>query len=656
MANSPVLWGPNNTAINLEQGTLLPNGALLNQPGVKSYVGNGTFENGLTSGWSLLTTTLTGLIPTGTITTSAASLNALAVTATNPLSGVYSLQTASSAAWAVGQGFISDPLTIDREDRAKILNFKASFEVTAGSANINASGTSANTYHVYLYDVANSAWVQPSGVYSFNSYTGQVSGSFQTASNATSYRLAVICVNASAGAVSINWDDFSLSPGTVVSATAFSDLNSNYTFTSSQTTNATLTARSARRAQSLFVKGGISFTGANTQAAGITLPGGLTIDTSANAENDGSNRTAIGKWVFRTNSGTLSGGNIYQVTGASNTTVLFQGYDPTVNSPSVIASGDRLGFTFEVPITGWGSNLLIGSDGGDGRTIAFATNQQTATGTVSGSVNVVKFASVVRDDIGGYSPTTGLYTVTSAGWYRANGVLDLTCTTSAVGQTHGAVIGVNGGVNWQKYGVIQSTSVKELLVQVTGPVYCKAGDTIGIYCLSNTTTPVHGSGLGGGYFEVSKLQGPASIAAGESVNARYYQVAAQTAFTATVQVNFDTKDYDSHNSVTVGAGVWKFIAPVAGKYRYSWAIASASNSWTAGNFFAVTPFKNGVAIPSITQPLSAQSTGTYRLCSSVSDTVQLNAGDYLDIRCGQSVSASLYNNGGVCIAIEKVGN
>lgn len=180
----------------------------------KGNPGNGNFESGSTTGWSLFNTTLTSLIPTGSISAGAASITTFNTVSSGQLALNYSLQTASSGVWAAGQGFLSDAFTIDLEDKSKVLGFNFYYSVISGAANLNFSGTSNNTFAVYIYDVTNSAWIQPTGVYSMiqNSGSGIASGSFQTTSNSTQYRIAILAINASAGAATVYWDDYSVGP------------------------------------------------------------------------------------------------------------------------------------------------------------------------------------------------------------------------------------------------------------------------------------------------------------------------------------------------------------------------------------------------------------------------------------------------------------
>jgi hypothetical protein len=716
MANSPVLWGPNNTAINLEQGTLLPNGALLNQPGVKSYVGNGTFENGLTSGWSLLTTTLTGLIPTGTITTSAASLNALSVTATNPLSGVYSLQTASSAAWAVGQGFISDPLTIDREDRAKILNFKASFEVNAGSANINASGTSANTYHVYLYDVANAAtapWVQPSGVYSFNSFTGQISGTFQAASNATSYRLAIICVNASGGAVSINWDDFSLSPGTPSSTVGLKPPTVQ-TFSAGSGTYATPSGISYIQVRLVGGGGGgagggatpisgtagasssfgpLSATGgaaANNSEGGVAGLGALTagavgsvgygsgggaggiVAAGLQAGGGAGGGSLFASGGYATSAGGAAGAGTKGGGGGGGGSLAGAGAHysgggggaggwaeaeiayPAGTYAYVIGTGGGGGAGgtsnggaggagyIEVTEFYTGSNLLIGSDGGDGRVIAASVNNGagTAQAIAANTQTKVLFGTVTQDTTGAFSSSR--YNVPSAGTYNFSGALACSGPASTASVT--AILFKNGSA-------IKSSIIAMPTTGGGVPYFFQdiaiSGDYYELWINSTVAINVNtgASTYGGSIFDIRKLQGPASIAAGESVNVRASNSSGQSVpnATATVLTGWTTA-FDSHNALAASTGIW--TCPSAGAYEI-YALTSFSNaSWSSGNDYELYLYKNGSNYSNL---------GLWQPSATATVAASAGGADMLKLLAGDTISFAIFQNSGAAKTLNSAG-
>jgi hypothetical protein len=103
-------------------------------------------------------------------------------TTSNPLRGVASFLLTKDAANRQGEGASYD-FTIDDADKAKILSVSFDYEI--------ASGTYADDdVLVYIYDVTNSALIQPAG-YKLKNATieNKHTATFQTASNSTSYRL-----------------------------------------------------------------------------------------------------------------------------------------------------------------------------------------------------------------------------------------------------------------------------------------------------------------------------------------------------------------------------------------------------------------------------------------------------------------------------------
>jgi hypothetical protein len=351
--------------------TLLPSG--VEQPvgsaggGSKNYLttykgntGNGDFELNATTGWSLFNTTLTSLIPTGSISAGAASVGTFNTVSSGQLGGSYSLQTASAAAWSAGQGFISDAFTIDTEDQAKPMQITGYFKVVSGASNGNFSGTSSNTFAVYVYDVTNSAWIQPAGVYSMtqNSGVGYINATFQTSASGTQYRVAIVAVNASAGAMTLYWDDFIVGPQMRPLGPAMTDWQS-FAFTlQGSTSNPTLgttavkTAFWRRVGDSMEVIYEIKQTSAGTDGTGtylFPLPSGYSIDTSKLTVNTGDSPYAtVGEGTYY-----CSGTNAYPgIVQPYDTTRLQMTLYGTVSSNGTFGSG----FAGLNP----GSNLYVG--------------------------------------------------------------------------------------------------------------------------------------------------------------------------------------------------------------------------------------------------------------------------------------------------------
>lgn len=132
------------------------------------------------------------------------------------------------------------------------------------------------------------------------------------------------------------------------------------------------------------------------------------------------------------------------------------------------------------------------------------------------------------------------------------------------------------------------------------------------------------------------------------VAARYTSNAGQSIATATVTiVDFEDKDYDTHSLVTTG-GSWKLTASSPGYYR-----VSARVGWSTintGNNYETFLYKNGALYSRLT------SQGDNATVLHV-DTVQLNPGDFVDVRCRQDTGGSVAlssTSTDTSVAIERI--
>ena len=638
-ADGQVVVADSSQSLGLRYATL--------QQGLKNYVTNSNFENGSTTGWATFNTSLTGTapyVPNGSPFGSSTSIAGIGVTTTNPLAGAYSLQISTNAAWAAGDGLTSAALPIDREDRSKVLSFKANYEVVSGSANLNVSGTSANSLHVYIWDTQSSTWIQPTGCYSMNAYTGQISGTFQTSAACTSVQLVIICANATAGAVTINFDDFSLGPQSQAIGVPVSDWTS-FTPTGSHVANATYTGKWKRVGDEMLLKYNINYSGATTSAAlTVNLPAGYTIDTNKLTSNTGS--TPIGGvGRFSNLSDTWSG--IYPA--YNSTTSLAVNYAQDIGTgtgpnlrtitqaaPFAIASGTGIEFTATVPIAGWSSNTVMSSDT-DTRVIAASYNLLSTTSQVAGTP--LKYTNKFQDTNGSYNSSTGGYTAFVPGTYR----FTVSGTYSAT--ANDLFFYVNGASK----GLMGTFNTSRTAACVEYPL--NAGDVVTI--VPNVTAST--SGLDG-FYSASRLSGPSIIAASESVSCAVSRSTAQSIATSTpTQIAFDTKDDDSHNAFNTSTSL--FTAPAQGKYRITCTTEFASN---ATGFRGIDAVKSGSASQTKTMFLvpSSGTASAMIICGSTS--FRLLAGDQLKINATQSCGAAL-NVGGsgsqyTHMCIERVGN
>ncbi len=626
--------------------------------GTKNYLssylsnsGNGNFELGTTAGFNLGTVTLSSLVPSGAPTVgSAASITTFTATTSGKLAGAYSLSAASSGAWSAGQGIITDAFTIDIEDQAKVLGFSFKYSIVSGGTNGNFSGTSSNTFAVYIYDVTNAVWIQPAGVYNLVQTSGvaNVSGTFQTSSNGTSYRMMVVAVNASAGAISMLFDDFNIGPQITVNAPAMSDWVA-YTPTITGTvsnpslgTN-TLTAYYRRVGDSIEVKFSLAQTVAGTGGSGdylISLPPGFVADTTKVAVS--TNTIAVGAtvlgngWISNSTSTAASSDMVFASLYNTTNIRLMPQTAATTLGPGwgsgrlpLSTAVTNANFNALIPIVGLSSNSVMSNDT-DTRVVAF--NAYLNSNFAVTANNPIKYDTVLIDTHASYSIVTGKYTVPVSGKYVISSGNTTTATTFAYYvKKNSTEIGYLGITTSVIAGAAGSMIVD-----------CIAGDTLEIDADTSATAQGVSSTHRYCLLSINRLSGPAVIAASEFVGARY-RCSSTTTTTANQQINFDTKIYDTHNAVTTGAS-WKFTVPVSGYYRTTAGVYITSATSQANSMY-----KNGTLNSRISEKNYA---GDATLTGSTTNYFQAN--DTIDVRnstSGTLVPGAEYN----WICVEKVG-
>lgn len=140
---------------------------------------------------------------------------------------------------------------------------------------------------------------------------------------------------------------------------------------------------------------------------------------------------------------------------------------------------------------------------------------------------------------------------------------------------------------------------------------------------------------------------PASGAA--AIVARYKRATAQTINnSSTTIVDYDTSVRDTNSAVTTGAS-WHFTCPTSqgGDYHVEASLLfDASSAWSIGESGEITIYVNGSAYSALDRKDTQSGTSTFMHLHG-SDTVNLSAGDTLDIRVNQISGGSLntYNNG-----------
>lgn len=607
------------------------------QAGDINYVSNGDAEAGNTAGWSLGTVTLTSNFPSGAPTFgSGASANlSFSNSASSPLAGTRSFQYASSAASTAGNFLASDAFTIDAADLAKVLSIDITYKVTAGT--VNMSGTSSNSFGIAIYDVTASAWIMPAGVWAMtqSSGAGRAVATFQTPITSTQYRLVVFNANATSTAFTMQLDRIAVGPQSVPVAAPVTDWQS---YTPTFTGFGTVTTQSfswRRVGANVEIRGRFTVGTPTATEARLSLPGGLTsssiINTLEIAGDAGRNQGASA--TFFRNIVLIEPNVAYLTFGKQESTANSL---TKQNGSAVVTAGDIFAVNAAIPVAGWSSQVQMSSDT-DTRVVAAIVSGDPASAT---SGNPIIVPTVSYDSHGAYNATTGRYTCPVTGIYKIFGALQ-----SASAATTLTVY--KNAVSTALAGSLDSNGEATFCASVN----CSAGDIIdlrpgGTVDATNIT------------LNIERLSGPSVVAATESINARYSTTAGQSISSgATAIVNFGTSTYDSHSAVTTGAS-WKFTAPATGKYRVSANIVFASGTWSATQQPYLNLYKNGAQVSA--GPLFyISATGTWVIPLGLTDTVQLNAGDYIDIRVlnassnTQTLSTNAWQN---YVSVNRVGN
>lgn len=634
--------------------------------GSKNYFIYNSFENNATTGWSLGTATLTTNFPSGTPTFgSGASGNlSLSAVAGSTIAGTYALSYASSATTTAGNFVASDAFTIDAEDQAKPLAFKFSYKAAVNPTNCDWSGTTSNSFGVAIYDVTNSAWIQPAGCFSMvqSSGVGIASGSFQTSATGTSYRICVYNANATSGAATVYMDSFFVGPQTLVTGAAVTDWVS-YT-PSTGATNTTYTGKWRRVGDSAEIVIAFAFTGAPSSFSQVAIPTGMVIDTSK-----------IGTTTAWT--GSLGTGFVYDNAGAgqplgvlyvstTNVQIVYEAattnqVTPTSSTaPYTLGNGDSAQISFKVPIVGWSSNVQLSSDT-DTRVVAmrgYLSANQTG-------INPNNSAVKINFDTRSFDTHAGLgsnkYTIPVSGKYSVKSTIAIS-STNVLNSLYQLVIYKNGSVYC--YGpTAYPPAASTFYLPIADEVDCVAGDYIEIYLYgvgnnsASTLTAV--SGTSWSTLSVERLSGPSVVAASESVNARFGTASVNT-MTSGVDtlIDFNVKSFDSHNAVTTGAS-WKFTAPMSGRYRVAVNVRCTSATYAVSNEMYGILKKNGSVETYIAGPTCWAAVASY-LALSGSSVVQLLAGDYVTFYLNNNRTAGSTdldsNAASNYICIDRIGN
>ena len=579
----------------------------------KNYIANDGAETD-TTGWSVYADAaatspvdMTGGSPVSTFSR----------TTSSNLNGSGSFTFSKSGANRQGEGF-SYAFSIDNADATKVLRIDFNYQVSSGTY-------VDDDMQCWIYDTTNSALIQPAP-FKIKNTTGKESMSMEfQATTSTTYRFGCHVASTSTSAYDLKFDKFKISKGAKVYGSPISDWVSYTPTVTGAGAVGNLSAYWRKEGDSIALK--IRFdTGAPTATqARVSLPSGLTISSISTALE------LAGAWVRNvsaTEGGSvlISSGNNYVTFGsqASGTSGL-----SSLNASSIWGTSQVVSLHAKIPIAGWSSSVQM-SDAADTRVVLFS-GYKPSNEAVTADVTNIAYTSL-KDSHSAWNGTQ--YTVPVPGDYKLSATFNSTSINSSI------EVFLNGSL----FRTIGSLVSGEFRTGTTTLYSLKAGDVISLRS-TQTHTLTGGASTGNAQLNIEKLSGPSQIAASETVSASYW-LSANFAASTTTPINFDSKEWDTHGSVTTSATAWKFTAPIAGEFTITALTQAGANS---ANYFI---YKNGSAYKYV----SNHPSGGVAIAST---KVKLVAGDYIDIRphtsltiLGSAISSSSSSN----ITITRTGN
>lgn len=619
--------------------------------GTKNYITDGDFENNNTTGWSLCTATMSGVNPTGTLSTfTAASITTFAATATNPLAGAYSLNVATSAAWTAGQGYCSSAYSIDREDRGRVLTFKFFNEIVSGLSNLSVTGTTTNTLAIWIYDVTNGTWTQPSGCYGITG-TGFRSGEFQLPTTCLSFRIVILAANASAGAASLTFDDFGVGPQVITQGTPVTDWASYSPATTGGVNTATILGKWRRVGDTMEVVGSIEFFNTPTAFSfiGIGLPSGAVIDT-----NKLSPQTFAGDRIILGDVSILDSGlAIYRGFVSSSNTTAFNLYVERTSTganpvsvghtnisnafPISFGNNDIINWRATFPIVGWSSNVQMSSDT-DTRVVAGAFSNIGAPQAIGTSTfTKINYNSTFKDSHGAFNSALSRYVLQIPGTYEFKGQICF----------QGGASGSNFSVNLYKNGTIFRAAAGNGIATVNNSapfVFQDDGvisDFYEIFVFSNVAVNVYTQNQinGGSSLNVNRLSGPSQIARSEDVTCKYHSATTVVPNNTATTIVYNSKLWDSHGA-TYNTSTGVYTALRAGKINVVARLLTSSLSAPVGAVCYLIVLVNG-AFKSIGVVDYSFSTAIRTYTPYINCDVDVLTGDQVVVRCLHNLGSTV---------------
>jgi hypothetical protein len=547
-------------------------------------------------------------------------------TITNPLRGTGSGLITKDAANRQGQG-ISRVFTVARADRAKVLAIEFEYEIASGTF---VSGDSSDLrIWIKPLDGSDTSLIQPTpytiqggaGIHRFKSM-------FQSTSDATQYRIIFHIATTSASAWTFKFDDLYVGPDTT-KALLGAPISDWVPYTPTFDGFGTVTGISffSRRVgdslqiQGYAVAGTVTASGATVTLGYNGVDGNVVIDSARLPTATPGSLALVGTMTVGAAGANTYGWTVLADGGNNYLNFGYQsagsgGISNQIGTGLLPGNGLDLTFFAQVPILGWSSTVQMSHDVDNRIVAAKCIGTGGSDILLTGTVSPYQFDSVEYDTHG--SVTTG------SGWKftaRVSGKYLIFGNMYQVANGTDVYLYKNGVTTNQIIGNFLNANASN---KFGTTVQLNAGDYIELRPQGDCTQADNALY---NHIEISRLSGPAAIAASETVAARYYEQANTNFSTASV-FSYSNKDFDTHGAYDPLTGI--FTVPVAGIYEVTAAISASggTNFPSAGNYLQVAVAKNTVYKSANRFLFVAASTGSNPMVVATS-LIRCEAGDQI---------------------------
>jgi hypothetical protein len=633
---APIIWNGKKAKVLAPNGIILQNGVTLTQNGSLNYINE--VNGDLIGEWTTYNDGAANPVDgTGGTPTSGFTYT---VSTDSSMRGTTNFLLTKPALNCLGSGF-SYPFTIDPSDSGKILQISLEYRVDSGIYNDDDL-----QFYVYYKDATNHTVIQPAPYKVKNSgLIEKFCMEFQTIGGAGAtynYNLIAIHTATTTTAYTIRFTNWNLGPQAKLYGSAITDWVA-YTPTFTGFGTPTAVGFEYRRVGSNIEIRGKFTTGTNTATeARISFPftsADTTLIPSIQAVGYvGQGQSAAGFTQVLIEPSVSYITFSYQSVASNGLT--------KQNGNNVFSSSAPQSVFAEFPIQGWSSSQVMSSDSASYPIVLIAnTIAATSITNTNSGITVLKPSVVIKDSVSGYDLSTGLYTVKVPGQY----------------QVTGAAYVVSGANIWAisvyKNSLIQASSPYPYLGNVTTPqqvnaiVDCIAGDTIslrGTIASGTSTSTIGTSDPTVDRLTITRISGPAQIAASESVSALYTgapaTIVSGTLAAGNAILAYGTKVKDTHGSYGVTTGIYK--VPVSGAYSISTQVL-IQGTYIVNQYAAINVYIDGI-----------QSYEYYQRCGgSVSDAFPVLNVESIPLLAGQQITIVAQANGtGMTILANSIVN